>query len=99
MGGTIKLFEKMADGLLMQVPDDRAEQRRANTPVSRVVMEADVLWSDEEIAARQAEEQQFAATQTAQIAEAKERQERRASALAKLEALGITADDLKDALG
>lgn len=95
MTGTIRLFEKTTDGLLVEVAPEQAIHRRATGTISRVSLEIDVLWTAEEEAARNAEEQ---AVQEAERSKDAERRARRAAVLAKLQALGLTADELKDAL-
>lgn len=90
------LFERNSDGLLVEVPD--TEDRREGRRVSRAIFEADILFTAEEEATRLAEE-------AADVDRRRRRQEevdaaasRRGQALAKLQALGLTADDIKDAL-
>lgn len=52
----IRLFERTADGLLVEVAPSEAKQRYADGTVSRISLEIDVLWTDDEIAARDAED-------------------------------------------
>jgi hypothetical protein len=102
MAGTIRLFEKTADGLLIEVAPDKAEARRTGRRVSSVNLTIDVLWTAEEEAVRDGEEtaDQERRRQIAQksAADAAERANQRAKVVSKLEALGITADDIKVAL-
>lgn len=88
----IRLFEKQGDGKLLEVDASARGERRA----SRVALEIDVLWTAAEEEARDAE-----------IAEAKRLASEQKAALktaqAKLQpfldATGLTADDLRAALG
>jgi hypothetical protein len=99
MAGTIRLFEKTPAGLLVEVAPDQAEATRAGRLLSRVNLEIDVLWTAEEAAERLAEERAAAAARDMKLIEDEAARERKAAALAKLEALGISADELKDAIG
>lgn len=103
MAGQIRLFEKTPDGLLVELPPEQAEAVRRGRMVSRMAFEADVLWTPEEQAAREAEE---AATLKARETRTRERAavlaERMAqadAAKAKLEAMGLTVDELRALLG
>lgn len=103
MAGNIRLFEKDANGLLTEVPASEADVRRGGRRWSHVVIPIDVLWTEEEAAAHDAEETarreaEEAKRQAGAAAEA-EKAERAKAARGKLDALGISADDLKDALG
>jgi hypothetical protein len=98
MAGQIRLFEKI-DDLLVEVSPDAADDAREGRRFSSVSIVIDVLWTADEEAARDAEE--AAAAEDAQqrlrgLEMAQERQER---ARARLQARGISADDLKDAIG
>lgn len=99
MGGAVRLFEKTPEGLLHEVPPAEAEARRASGTVSHVALAIDVLWTDAEIAERQAMEEEARRADEAAAVEREADRLRKIAALAKLEALGITAEDLKDALG
>lgn len=98
MAGDIRLFEKNASGLLVQVAPDQADAIRSGRRVSRMAMEIDVLWTAEEEAAHDVEEAAEAEARR-QAAERTEREQveaeqRRSAAEAKLAALGLTADDI-----
>ncbi len=96
MAGTIRLFEKIG-GLLVEVAPEKAEAAREGRSVSRMVAEIDVLWTAEEEAAREAEAVVAAAEAGRRAEEEAANAKRRAAALAKLEKLGLTREDL-DAL-
>jgi hypothetical protein len=94
-----KLFEKDDAGLLREIAADKADALRASRRFSHVVIGAiDVLWTDEEEAAAVADEETQRAKREARAAEAATKADQRAKVVSKLEALGITAEDLKIAL-
>jgi hypothetical protein len=94
-----KLFERDDAGLLHEVAADRVEDLRAGRRVSHVVIGAiEVLWTDEEEAAAFADEEARRVKQEARAAAATAKAEQRAKVVSKLEALGITADELKTVL-
>jgi hypothetical protein len=99
MAGKIRLFEKTPAGLLVEVAPDQADATRAGRLVSRVSLEIEVLWTADEQARREAEEQEEATRIARGAAEQQAASERKAAALAKLEALGISPAELKDAIG
>lgn len=89
-----RLFEKV-DGLLVEVHPDKAEEARKGRRVSRIVAcEMDVLFTAEEEAARDAEEAATAEAAAKAEASQQEAEKRRAVAAAKLEALGLTLEDI-----
>ncbi len=94
MAGQIRLFEKI-DGLLVEVEPSAADKTRNGRTVSRVSLEIDVLWTTEEEAERAAEE---AATKQRQISDVTERAKLRKTAEAKLSALGLTPEELREIL-
>ena len=90
-----KLFEKGADGLLVEVPENSRGDRRITT----TSLIADILFTAEEEAAREAEEQ-VALAKIAQVQEAKlkatEEKTAKVTELSeKLSGLGITVEDLR----
>jgi hypothetical protein len=96
----IRLFEKTAGGLLVEVAPDRAEAAREGRMVSRVVgVEMDILFTPEEQAAIEAEREEVAqkadAERRAAEAAAAEHAERKAAAYGKLTALGLTIEDIE----
>ncbi len=106
MAGQIRLFEKTADGFLVEVPPSEAEARRAGRTVSHMSLVIDVLWTADEEAARAAEEQEVAKARQARaqaladvMAEREKQKQRAEAARAKIEALGLTEDDLRALLG
>jgi hypothetical protein len=99
MAGQIRLFEKTADGLLVEVAPADADARRLGRLVSRVSLEIDVLWTEAESAERLAEEERTRADRRKMAEEQESRRARKAAAEAKLQALGISPDELKDAIG
>lgn len=90
------LFERNSDGLLVEVPD--TQERRKGRHVSRAIFEADILFTVEEEAARDAEEAEVEAARVKANKEADARAARKAEAISKLAELGLTVDDIKDAL-
>lgn len=87
------LFERNSDGLLVEVPD--TQERRKGRHVSRAIFEADILFTVEEEAARDAEEAADAARRQAEAeALAADEADRRA-AVDKLFALGLTTKEIK----
>lgn len=97
MAGQIRLFEKV-NGLLVEVPPEEAAKQREDRRVSHVSLAVDVLWTREEEAARDAEEAEFARKNEEAAVEAEIVEERRQAARRKLAELGITPEDIKDAL-
>lgn len=98
----MRLFEKTDKGLLAEVPPEQADERRRGRRVSRVTnAEYDLLWTAEEEAAREAEmaadEAARAAEQLADARATAAREERQAVLAAKLQPLGITLDELREA--
>lgn len=92
----VRLFEKTAAGLLVEIDPALAEAARAGRRVNRVVnAEYDVLFTAVEEAARDAEDAAFAAAAQQRDAEAAER---RAAVEAKLKVLDISPEDLKSLL-
>lgn len=90
------LFERNADGLLIEVAD--TEDRRKGRHVSRAIFEADILFTPEEEAARDAEEAKAEQKREQRTRDDAATSARRAAALAKFAQLGITDEDLKDAI-
>ncbi len=91
----IRLFEKTSAGLLLEIDPERAADAKAGRRVSRVTgAEYDVLWTEEEEAARDAEEAEQRIRKEAAHASQVETDKRRAAATAKLLALGLTPEDL-----
>lgn len=91
------LFD-IVNGLLVEVDPAEADARRVGRRVSRRSIIADVLWTSEEEAARDAEEAAVEAARVKANEEASARAARKAEAIGKLAALGLTVDDIKDAL-
>ena len=98
MAGQIRLFEKTDTGLLVEVDPTSADKRRDGRRVSRAELSVDVLWTAEEDAARDAEEAAAAEAKVADAAATQARAEARAVAVAKLQQLGISEDDIKAVL-
>jgi hypothetical protein len=94
----MRVFEKAADGLLIEVAPSAADERREGRRVSRLSLEIDVLWTADEEAARDAEEAAEVTKRSRHAEAAAAAEKRRIAAIAKLEALGISADELRDAL-
>lgn len=97
MAGHIRLFEKI-NGLLVEVSPTEADKRREGRRHRSMSFVADVLFTPEEEAARDAEEAAEVDRQRRLQEEVEAAASRRGEALAKLQALGLTADDIKDAL-
>ena len=94
-----KLFKKDEAGLLHEVAANKADTLRASRRLSHVAIGAiEVLWTDEEEAAALVDEELRRAKREARAAEAAAKTEQRAKVIEKLEALGITAEELKSAL-
>lgn len=95
MSGKIRLFAKGENGLLSEIQQADGDAARIGRRISRVSLAIDVLWTAEEEAARDAEE-------AAQAAERNRRQSenntKREQALSKLSGLGLTPEDIKNAL-
>lgn len=89
-----RLFDVGRDGLLREV----SQASRAKRRHSAVNMTIDILLTPAEETARDAEEAADAARRQALAEASAASEKRREAARAKLEALGISADDLKDAL-
>lgn len=88
------LFD-IVNGLLVEVDPVEADARRVGRRVSRRSIIADVLWTSEEEAARDAEEAADAAHRQAEAeALAADEADRRA-AVDKLSALGLTTKEIK----
>lgn len=101
MAGQIRLFEKTSDGLLVEVPPAESEVSREGRLVSSVSIVIDVLWTPEEQAAREAEEEAHKlaiAAQTQRQAEAEALAEQKSTlrlqALAKLQAIGLSPEEI-----
>lgn len=91
-----RLFEKTAEGLLVEVHPERAEEERKGRRFTRLVAcEVDVLFTAEEEAAFDAEEVAQAEQEQRAEAEGVEADTRRAIAIAKLAALGLTLEDIE----
>jgi aminopeptidase N len=98
MAGQIRLFEKVG-GLLVEVSPDAADDAREGRRFSSVSIVIDVLWTADEEAARDAEEAAAAEDVQQRLRGIEMAQERQERARARLQARGISADDLKDAIG
>jgi len=90
MAGAIRLFEKTAAGLLVEVDPAQADARRAAGTVSHMNVSIDVLWTAAEIAEREAQEARHAQTQQAANAEREAHVQRRAAILGRL---GLTDEE------
>jgi hypothetical protein len=90
MTAEVALFKKTAAGLLTQIAPNKAEQERQGRRCSRLVLTADVLWTDAEEAARDAEEAEAAEEISNRDEADQERATNRGNALQKLRALGLT---------
>lgn len=87
-----KLFERDSSGLLHEVPADQADALRATRRITHLVIGAiDVLFTPEEEAARDAEEQEVQRAEAVRAAAQAEMKTRRQAALAKL---GLTDEEL-----
>ena len=96
----VRLFEMTQAGLLVEVEPAQAEAVRAASPYRRVVnAEYDVLLTAEEVTAQAVEAQQAAEAAATAATEQAAAEQRKQAALTKLEALGLTADDLREVLG
>lgn len=95
MAGKIRLFEKLEDGRLAEVPADRADQAREGRPVSRVMIPIDVLWTDEEIAERDARREAELGARADERKASHDREQRRAAIAGRL---GLTMDELGELL-
>lgn len=94
MVANVRLFE-IVDGLLAEVPPEEAEKRREGRRHRSMSFVADVLFTPEEEAARDAEEAADAARRQAEAeALAADEADRRA-AVDKLFALGLTTKEIK----
>jgi hypothetical protein len=92
MAGSIPLFQRDADGLLHQIASDEAAQLRAQeTPVTHINLVIELLIPAEELEARAAEEK---ANREKAEAAALARKAQRDAALAKMQSLGLTEQDL-----
>jgi hypothetical protein len=91
----MRLFEKNVDGLLVEVPWKQVAAKKQGRRVSSVSFVAEVLWTAEEEAVRDAEEAaaQLAASERQRTAEVqtKERAAQRAAIQAKL---GLTDEEI-----
>ncbi len=94
MAGKVRLFDKIG-GLLMEVNPDLVDEARKGRRASRTLMEVDILWTPEEEAQRDAEEAEAAAEKVKAAEAARGRQAARQASLAKLQALGLSEDDIK----
>lgn len=94
----MRLFEKTPDGLLVEVPPDEAEARREGRRVSQVVLTCLVLWTADEEAARDVDEAEVADDERERLRGIEMAERRQEQAIARLEARGISAEDLKDAI-
>jgi hypothetical protein len=92
VAGAIPLFQRDSDGLLHQIADDEAERLRAQeAPVTHVNLVIDLLIPPEELEARAAEEK---AHEEARLEAETMRKAQRDGAVAKLQKLGLTEQDL-----
>ena len=82
MAGNIRLFEKAADGKLVEVEDTPA--LRGSRRVSRMAAEIDVLFTADEEAQRDAEERRFVMDSEAAIKQQAARELVREAAMTKL---------------
>lgn len=87
------LFERNADGLLIEVAD--TDDRRKGRRISRATFEADILFTPEEEAARDAEEARNAERDIERRAEAERKLQRKAEIAGRI---GLTTADLEDLL-
>lgn len=103
MTGSVPLFEKDAHGLLHQVSPEMADEARQGRRCSQVCLAIDVLWTQQEEAARNAEEAEAArlaaeqAAAQAQLADVKANKVRQVET--KLSKLGLTVEDLRNLMG
>ncbi len=92
----VKLFERTADGYLVEITSDKTEESRKGRRWSHIVnAEYDVLWTHEEEAAHDAEEAaeaERAQQETAELEAARALNDQRRDALK--EKLGLTDEDL-----
>lgn len=95
----VRLFEKNSKGLLVEVDPAEAEAKRAGRTVSHMNLTAEVLWTPEEEAAREAEKQEASAQLLARETAANRKSEVRQAALTKIQALGLSEDELKALVG
>jgi hypothetical protein len=94
MAGKIRLFEKVG-GLLVEVPPEEAEARRAGRMVSHVFIGINVLWTAEEEAQREAEMAAEREKQKAAADALEAKAQRKAEIAGRL---GLTSDELKEIL-
>ena len=98
MAGQIRLFEKTDKGLLVEIDPAQADARRASGAISHTMLSVDILWTDAEIAERDAQEkaarEALEKAAAAGAAAEKAAADARASAQAKLAALGLTVEEV-----
>lgn len=94
MAGQIRLFEKTAAGLLVEVDPAEAAALRAARRFTHMSISADVLLTSEEEAARRAEEAEAEAEMLTKLAAKEKRTEDRDKAEAKLTRLGLSAEEI-----
>lgn len=94
MAGQIRLFEKNADGSLVEVPAKDAEAARVARRFSHTNLAADILFTAEEEAARDAEEAAIVAAQNATEQEQADVAANKQAAIQKLGKLGLTSDEI-----
>lgn len=92
----MKLFEKTADGLLVEIAPERAAAMRAARPYSTVALQIDVLLTDAEVAQREAESDAALAAMLEQR-DAKEAKAQRQAEIAGR--LGLTTEEVRELLG
>ena len=98
MAGHVRLFEQV-DGLLREIDPAIADSRRAERSCRHMNLGIDVLLTDAELADMQAQAERATVAEQENAARAEAAKQARAATMKKLEALGITHDDIKLALG
>jgi hypothetical protein len=96
---TRRLFERGPDDLLVEVPYDT----RGDRSVATTVIQADILFTPAQEATREAAQlaarEEMERRQQAESEVLAGKEQRKAAARAKVEALGLTEDDLRALLG
>jgi hypothetical protein len=98
MAGKTRLFEQVG-GLLREVDPAKTDALRAKRPCRRMHLDIDVLLTDDEVAEMKAQAERAAEDKRTNAARAEAARQAREAAMKKLEALGITQNDIKLVLG
>jgi hypothetical protein len=96
MAGDIRLFERNAAGLLVEIAPDKADERRAGRRISSVNLVIHVLFTDDEERAQDAELARLVA-QTEQVQQdAVDKEKQRSQILARV---GMSVEEIRILLG